>query len=90
MSRIYPKGTRMDSSNYMPQMFWNVGCQMVALNFQTMGECHIVPQPLRGEALCVFTGSSFAALSMRVFIPCAFSRMMLIFESISHRLKALF
>uniref|UniRef100_A0A8C4UV58 1-phosphatidylinositol 4,5-bisphosphate phosphodiesterase n=1 Tax=Falco tinnunculus TaxID=100819 RepID=A0A8C4UV58_FALTI len=36
MSRIYPKGTRMDSSNYMPQMFWNVGCQMVALNFQTM------------------------------------------------------
>lgn len=38
MSRIYPKGTRMDSSNYMPQMFWNAGCQMVALNFQTMGE----------------------------------------------------
>ncbi|CAN2389953.1 phosphatidylinositol phospholipase C activity, partial [Pristimantis euphronides] len=35
MSRIYPKGTRMDSSNYMPQMFWNAGCQMVALNFQT-------------------------------------------------------
>ncbi|XP_054828199.1 1-phosphatidylinositol 4,5-bisphosphate phosphodiesterase beta-2 isoform X2 [Eublepharis macularius] len=35
MSRIYPKGTRMDSSNYMPQMFWNVGCQMAALNFQT-------------------------------------------------------
>lgn len=36
MSRVYPKGTRMDSSNYMPQMFWNAGCQMVALNFQTM------------------------------------------------------
>ncbi|NXB97731.1 PLCB2 phosphodiesterase, partial [Orthonyx spaldingii] len=36
LSRIYPKGTRMDSSNYQPQMFWNVGCQMVALNFQTM------------------------------------------------------
>ncbi|XP_074091199.1 1-phosphatidylinositol 4,5-bisphosphate phosphodiesterase beta-2 isoform X2 [Macrotis lagotis] len=36
MSRIYPKGTRMDSSNYSPQMFWNAGCQMVALNFQTM------------------------------------------------------
>ncbi|NXM71623.1 PLCB2 phosphodiesterase, partial [Serilophus lunatus] len=36
MSRIYPKGTRMDSSNYAPQTFWNVGCQMVALNFQTM------------------------------------------------------
>ncbi|NXU16057.1 PLCB2 phosphodiesterase, partial [Pardalotus punctatus] len=36
MSRIYPKGTRMDSSNYQPQTFWNIGCQMVALNFQTM------------------------------------------------------
>ena len=45
MSRIYPKGTRMDSSNYMPQMFWNAGCQMVALNFQTMGEG--TPRPLR-------------------------------------------
>ncbi|CAK6976786.1 -phosphatidylinositol 4%2C5-bisphosphate phosphodiesterase beta-2 [Scomber scombrus] len=36
MSRIYPKGTRMDSSNYNPQQFWNAGCQMVALNYQTM------------------------------------------------------
>ncbi|KAG8201636.1 hypothetical protein JTE90_012705 [Oedothorax gibbosus] len=34
-SRIYPKGTRADSSNYFPQIFWNAGCQMVALNFQT-------------------------------------------------------
>jgi len=30
MSRIYPKGTRADSSNYMPQVFWNAGCQMVS------------------------------------------------------------
>ncbi|XP_054653370.1 1-phosphatidylinositol 4,5-bisphosphate phosphodiesterase beta-2 isoform X2 [Dunckerocampus dactyliophorus] len=36
MSRIYPKGTRMDSSNFNPQPFWTVGCQMVALNYQTM------------------------------------------------------
>ncbi|XP_055309003.1 1-phosphatidylinositol 4,5-bisphosphate phosphodiesterase isoform X2 [Sitodiplosis mosellana] len=35
MSRIYPKGTRADSSNYMPQVFWNAGCQMVSLNFQS-------------------------------------------------------
>lgn len=38
LSRIYPKGTRVDSSNYMPQLFWNAGCQMVALNFQTVGK----------------------------------------------------
>ncbi|CAL4123419.1 unnamed protein product [Meganyctiphanes norvegica] len=35
MSRIYPKGARVDSSNYMPQIFWNAGCHMVSLNFQT-------------------------------------------------------
>ncbi|XP_055521710.1 LOW QUALITY PROTEIN: 1-phosphatidylinositol 4,5-bisphosphate phosphodiesterase beta-1-like, partial [Leucoraja erinacea] len=36
LSRIYPKGTRVDSSNYMPQVFWSTGCPMVALNFQTL------------------------------------------------------
>ncbi|XP_065332409.1 1-phosphatidylinositol 4,5-bisphosphate phosphodiesterase-like [Cloeon dipterum] len=35
ISRIYPKGARVDSSNYMPQVFWNAGCQLVSLNFQT-------------------------------------------------------
>ncbi|CTQ86718.1 1-phosphatidylinositol 4,5-bisphosphate phosphodiesterase [Caenorhabditis elegans] len=34
-SRIYPKGARVDSSNFLPQIFWNAGCQMVSLNFQT-------------------------------------------------------
>ncbi|XP_066561937.1 1-phosphatidylinositol 4,5-bisphosphate phosphodiesterase beta-1 isoform X3 [Amia ocellicauda] len=38
LSRIYPKGTRVDSSNYMPQVFWNAGCQLVALNFQTIAD----------------------------------------------------
>ncbi|ESO90162.1 hypothetical protein LOTGIDRAFT_123959 [Lottia gigantea] len=36
LSRIYPKGTRVDSSNFLPQVFWNAGCQLVALNFQTL------------------------------------------------------
>jgi len=35
MARIYPKGARVDSSNFMPQVFWNAGCQLVSLNFQT-------------------------------------------------------
>ena len=35
-SRIYPAGTRIASTNYMPQIYWNVGCQLVSLNFQTM------------------------------------------------------
>lgn len=35
LSRIYPKGQRIDSSNYQPVQFWNTGSQMVALNYQT-------------------------------------------------------
>ncbi|CAI8032851.1 1-phosphatidylinositol 4,5-bisphosphate phosphodiesterase gamma-1, partial [Geodia barretti] len=35
MSRVYPKGQRMDSSNYDPLPMWNAGCQMVSLNYQT-------------------------------------------------------
>ncbi|XP_061086740.1 1-phosphatidylinositol 4,5-bisphosphate phosphodiesterase delta-3-A-like [Conger conger] len=38
LSRIYPSGQRLQSSNYNPQEMWNGGCQMVALNFQTAGE----------------------------------------------------
>ena len=33
--RVYPKGTRVDSSNFEPQLFWASGCQYVALNLQT-------------------------------------------------------
>ncbi|XP_035626952.2 1-phosphatidylinositol 4,5-bisphosphate phosphodiesterase delta-3-A-like [Oncorhynchus keta] len=38
LSRIYPSGQRLQSSNYDPQDMWNGGCSMVALNFQTPGE----------------------------------------------------
>uniref|UniRef100_A0A8C8JLW2 Phosphoinositide phospholipase C n=1 Tax=Oncorhynchus tshawytscha TaxID=74940 RepID=A0A8C8JLW2_ONCTS len=38
LSRIYPSGQRLQSSNYDPQDMWNGGCQIVALNFQTAGE----------------------------------------------------
>eukprot|EP01091_Cochliopodium_minus_P008792 TRINITY_DN204_c0_g2_i1.p1 TRINITY_DN204_c0_g2~~TRINITY_DN204_c0_g2_i1.p1 ORF type:complete len:766 (-),score=273.84 TRINITY_DN204_c0_g2_i1:34-2310(-) len=35
LSRIYPKGTRFDSSNYDPIPHWECGSQIVALNYQT-------------------------------------------------------
>lgn len=38
LSRIYPRGGRVDSSNYNPLPYWLRGCQLVALNFQTPGE----------------------------------------------------
>ncbi|XP_064159624.1 1-phosphatidylinositol 4,5-bisphosphate phosphodiesterase eta-1 isoform X3 [Anguilla rostrata] len=37
LSRIYPSAYRIDSSNFNPQVYWNVGCQLVALNYQTEG-----------------------------------------------------
>jgi Ca2+-binding EF-hand superfamily protein len=37
LSRIYPRGTRFDSSNYDPMLVWYAGCQIVALNYQTSG-----------------------------------------------------
>ncbi|KAK3746249.1 hypothetical protein QZH41_005281 [Actinostola sp. cb2023] len=38
LSRIYPGGMRIDSSNYNPIKAWNVGSQIVALNHQTNDE----------------------------------------------------
>lgn len=35
LTRVYPKGQRVDSSNYDPFRLWLCGSQMVALNFQT-------------------------------------------------------
>lgn len=35
ISRVYPKGQRVDSSNFNPIPLWNSGSQMLALNFQT-------------------------------------------------------
>ena len=35
--RIYPKGTRIFSANYLPVTHWSAGAQMVALNYQTAG-----------------------------------------------------
>jgi hypothetical protein len=35
LSRIYPAGWRVDSTNYNPVPMWAAGCQIVALNFQT-------------------------------------------------------
>jgi len=38
LSRIYPKGTRYDSSNYCPNLGWVTGCSLMALNYQTSDE----------------------------------------------------
>lgn len=42
LSRVYPNGVRIDSSNYEPIPAWSVGAQMIALNTQT----HDIPNIL--------------------------------------------
>lgn len=65
LTRIYPKGTRLMSSNFDPLPFWQSGCQMAALNYQSRdhpllfsramfrqnARCGYVlkPAPLRGK-----------------------------------------
>jgi phosphatidylinositol phospholipase C delta len=35
--RLYPKGMRVSSTNFVPQQYWSAGIQLVALNWQTCG-----------------------------------------------------
>lgn len=42
LSRVYPKGSRLTSSNYDPTPFWQAGCQLVALNWQTIGKLWLI------------------------------------------------
>ena len=48
--RTYPKGSRIGSTNYEPHRFWSAGCQLVALNWQTFGEC----ARARDKRICAF------------------------------------
>lgn len=40
--RIYPNGTRLNSSNYEPHRYWASGAQLVAINWQTFGVCFMI------------------------------------------------
>ncbi|RHY11054.1 hypothetical protein DYB25_003713 [Aphanomyces astaci] len=42
LSRVYPSGLRVDSSNYNPVMGWGTGSQLVALNYQTADVWEII------------------------------------------------
>lgn len=37
LMRVYPKGTRISSSNLRPVPYWGIGAQICALNLQTFG-----------------------------------------------------
>jgi hypothetical protein len=36
MTRVYPRGTRIMSSNFNPLFYWHAGCQLVSMNYQLL------------------------------------------------------
>lgn len=51
LTRIYPKGSRLNSGNYDPRPVWSAGCQLVAINCQTVDQGTIL-----NHALFIDTG----------------------------------
>ncbi|GIY53336.1 hypothetical protein CDAR_39572 [Caerostris darwini] len=37
LTHVFPNSNRIDSSNYNPLEYWCLGCQLVAMNYQTAG-----------------------------------------------------
>lgn len=38
LTQVVPDAGRIDSSNFTPSDFWNCGCQMVSMNYQSSGQ----------------------------------------------------
>lgn len=63
LSRIYPAGGRVDSSNYNPQVAWNAGCQIGEKEkflFAYLNPTHSLFKNLR-----MSVGNSFSLFSFR-------------------------
>ncbi|KAL0945843.1 hypothetical protein HGRIS_012126 [Hohenbuehelia grisea] len=44
--RVYPKGLRVNSSNYEPHAYWAAGAQVVAINWQTFDFGYMINQAM--------------------------------------------
>ncbi|KAJ3563071.1 hypothetical protein NP233_g9179 [Leucocoprinus birnbaumii] len=44
--RVYPKGMRVNSSNYVPHRYWAAGAQIVAINWQTFDLGYTINQAM--------------------------------------------
>lgn len=83
LSRVYPAGTRIKSSNVNPMVAWSTGSQMVALNYQTFdketlknegrfrypnGGCGYVLKPKVLRELSVSRFASCAPMTLEITI----------------------
>lgn len=56
LTRVYPKGLRLDSSNMDPCLAWAAGCQMACLNVETPGRAmDVTAARFREFGWCGFT-----------------------------------
>ncbi|KFW84091.1 1-phosphatidylinositol 4,5-bisphosphate phosphodiesterase zeta-1, partial [Manacus vitellinus] len=73
ITRIYPKGSRMTSSNYNPQEFWNVGCQMDTRGFLLPGVlfCYVsyIFSPTGINFILCYINFSFSPHILAIFHP---------------------
>jgi phosphatidylinositol phospholipase C delta len=46
ISRVYPKAIRMLSTNFDPTPYWSAGCQLVAMNWQTIDPGSVLNQAM--------------------------------------------
>ncbi|KAG8506253.1 1-phosphatidylinositol 4,5-bisphosphate phosphodiesterase gamma-2 [Galemys pyrenaicus] len=67
LTRVYPKGQRVDSSNYDPFRLWLCGSQMVALNFQTPGGFMLGHSEVTSEQIATCSGG---LISWAVVVAC--------------------
>ncbi|KAI9194270.1 hypothetical protein LWI28_004640 [Acer negundo] len=68
--RVYPKGMRIDSSNYNPFVGWEHGAQMVAFNMQGTGKYLGIMQGMfRGNGGCGYVKKP-DFLHNDVLVPC--------------------
>jgi hypothetical protein len=70
LSRIFPRGTRLDSTNFMPQVFWNAGCQLVALNYQTLGKLSVSWTEMPSINCWYCKGGVCSRKNARAFVSC--------------------
>jgi hypothetical protein len=77
LTRVYPKGLRLDSSNMDPCLAWSAGCQMACLNLETPGRAMDVNTArFREFGWCGFTPRpefivENPGVSLRVRVICA-------------------
>ncbi|XP_037793332.1 1-phosphatidylinositol 4,5-bisphosphate phosphodiesterase delta-4-like [Penaeus monodon] len=74
VTKVYPLGTRTDSSNLKPYPFWSVGCQIVALNMQTEDKANFYNDALfKSNANCGYVLKPDILLKKEPYSPSELS-----------------